>query len=387
MNILFINTMDLVGGAAGIVKSLMIGLRNKGHICKLLVGYKKSNDKDVDSLRKVFGADIDFIVNNGINKLISNDIDLGTERKLFDHPWYKTADIVHLNNLHGGYFKLKNLVKISNEKKVVWTFHDEWPIMAHGACVLEDNQENGFFIRNGLETYPSMLFDNKKYLIKKKSEIYEKSNFVVTIPSKWIKSLVDKSILKDRRIELINNGIDTKYFIKKEKVVCRRKLGLPNDKKIVLFVADGGIKNTWKGWKFVNYINKNYIFLVIGGEKENIAKNVFSVGYVDTKKELANYYNAADLLIMPSIVESFGNVALEALACGTPVVAFPVGVINEIIEHKVNGYIARYKDAEDLEKGIDWVLGNGTKVNSDYVRAKFSIEKMIQKYLDVYKNL
>lgn len=387
MRVLFINTLDSAGGAAGIVRSLMDGLSKKGHTCKLLVGYKKSKDENIACLRKVFGADIDFIVNNGINKIVSNDIDLGVKKELFEHPWYQEAEIVHLNNLHGGYFKLENLIRISKEKKVVWTFHDEWPIMAHGACVLEDDFEKGFYLRSDLATYPSMFFENKEYLINKKREIYNNSNFVITVPSKWIKGLVDQSILKDRRIELIHNGIEIKYFVKKDKDLCRTELGLPLDRKIILFVADGGVDNMWKGWRFINYKSKEYLFVIVGGKKVKITENVLSMGYVNNKNELAKYYNAADLLIMPSIVESFGNVAVEAMACGTPVVAFPVGVIEQIIKHKQNGYIAKYKDSVDFEKGIEWILKNETTVVSDEIWSKFSVDVMINKYLDVYKSL
>jgi glycosyltransferase involved in cell wall biosynthesis len=410
MKILFINTIDNVGGAALVGWNLGQQLRGRGHDVKYIVGFKKSTDPEVYQLRKNLftdyltnrtGIDFNFMSRGLITKFLANDIDYGAKEEILNHPWYKEADIVHCNNLHGNFMKLETIIAIAREKKMVWTLHDEWTLMPSGAYA-DTVSKGGFYRRTCLNTYPAMLWDNDKYLQEKKKEIYKKADFDIVVISKWLKERVENSILSDKKIHLVYNGIDTDVFKRVDKNVIRGELGLPSDKKIIIFVADGGKNNPRKGWKYAEKVinhfsgNKNILFLSIGGQGNKNNFNIEKVKFVEyqNSNQLAKYYSAADLLLFPSMVETFGLIPLEAASAGTPAVAFPVGVIPEFIDHKKNGYIAKYGDLEDFIRGIEFIfsLADSELLNislelTNKIKKNFSLDVMTDEYLKLYDKL
>ena len=108
------------------------------------------------------------------------------------------------------------------------------------------------------------------------------------------------------------------------------------------------------------------------------------LGYLSDKYSTSLVYNAADVFIAPSVVEAFGYVIMESLYCGTPVVAFDVGGIPDMIKHKENGYIAKYKDANDVCEGIKFCLKHGLK---GYLLPNFTRESIIKKHLELFEHI
>ena len=114
------------------------------------------------------------------------------------------------------------------------------------------------------------------------------------------------------------------------------------------------------------------------------------MGYVNDEQRIVDVYHAADVFVLPSLSENLPNTIMEAMACGVPCVAFKVGGIPEEIDHLKNGYVAAYRDAADLAKGIAWVLQE-----ADYeslseqavhkVTQCYSQQSVAIKYLDVYQ--
>jgi glycosyltransferase involved in cell wall biosynthesis len=206
----------------------------------------------------------------------------------------------------------------------------------------------------------------------------------------------------DKDLHLIHNGIDLKNRPDiSKRLALRKKLNLPLDKKIVLFVANGGKDNIWKGWNYAKQVFNSFVeksevlFLCLGGKAEQEKpKNVLFVDYVADKSLLAEYFAAADVFLLSSTAESFALVVLEAMAAGLPVVSFSVGVIPEVIEHKVNGYVAGYLDADDLARGLDYILSLGqddlkniAQTNVHLVTEEFTVEKMAERYLALFTKI
>ena len=316
-------------------------------------------------------------------------------------PEFKSADIVHCHNLHSNYFNLSTLEKISAVKPVVWTFHDMWPITAHCAHAFDGAlKDNGFFTCPSLDIYPPIAWHNEKYLENKKSKIYKNSNFHIVTPSKWLAGKVSQSVLKDKPLSVIYNGIDTSVFKPRDKQKCRQELGLPAEKRIVLVVAKGGQFNPWKGGEYaqeaIKALKSDYraFFVDLGGDTNQTADNVKMVSFIGNEDLLVKYYSAADMLLYPSIADNCPLVVLEAMACGLPVVSFNTGGIPELIEHKMNGYIAKYKDADDLKNGVEYLLNlpvHETEKMGQYsvnkIQAGFTIQKMTNQYIELYKSL
>ena len=196
----------------------------------------------------------------------------------------------------------------------------------------------------------------------------------------------------------IANPIDTEVYSPKDKVAVRNRMNLPLHKKIILFAA-AKVSDKRKG---IDYLieaskiiaqqnNNNCLFLIAGGNREEIVEQLalpaISVGYV-TSDKMSNLYNAADLFVTPSLQENLPNTIMESMACGTPCVGFNIGGIPEMIDHKQNGYVASYKDAQDLAKGLMWVLHETTGTLASNARNKvlenYSENIIAKKYIDVY---
>ncbi len=399
MNILQINTVDNRGGAAKIAYLLKQGLAKKGHETHMLVGRKYSSDNNVNLITDMMS--FPGKVRRKLAYWLANDIDIFYSEKLLKTAEFKNANIVHLHNLHSNYFNLGILKKISALKPVVWTLHDMWPLTSHCAHAFDGKiQSNGFFACPSTDIYPPIAWHNEKYLEKRKSEIYKNSEFQIVTPSKWLQVKVKESILKDKPLSVIYNGVNTSSFKPYDRRICRKELGLPENKKIILVVAKKGRSNPWKGGNYAQNIIKNFanrpdvFFVDLGGNSEQDSTHLKTVGYVSDMIVLAKYYSAADILLYPSIADNCPLVVLEAMACGLPVCAFQTGGIPELVGHKIHGYLAEYKNEKELKNGLEYLLNlpfneiEKMKANSvGKVRDSFTTSKMVDQYLSLYEKV
>jgi len=388
MEITHINTIDKKGGAAIVAWNLKKQLELKNHRVTMFVRWKYSKDKNVIRIPKNPGQD--FLI-----YFFANDLKFSKSDWILQTKQFREADIVHCHNLHSNFFNLPTLTVLSKLKPVVWTIHDLWPIT--GGCT------DSFSCRSSAKKRRLFYFlwDRSEYLKKRKREIYAKcQNLNIVAPSNWMYQNLKKSIFKNHSLYLIANGVDTKIFKKRSKLKSRKKLKLPVDKKIVLFVAVKR-ENKLKGWEYVEKLaklfrQKNVVFLCIGSGNKNLkkSKNILNRGYIKDPKIMAEYLSSADLLLNPSLADSFNLVSLEAMACGLPVVAFNTDAIPEIVLDKKNGYIAKYQNLNDLAGGINYFLKmpewQKRKFSNNCVariRKFYSLEKMTKNYLDLYEKL
>jgi glycosyltransferase involved in cell wall biosynthesis len=393
MKILLINNKEIRGGSAVIAKALMLGLEKAGHEVSFLVAEKESDNKDVYSIptskiRKIFSY------------LFSNDIDFYKTDYILDLEVFKKADIVNCHNISGHFFNINTLVKMSKLKPVLWTFHDAYPINHYYAHSFSEEADGGLFTGHGFNLLSKILWYRKRYLKKRKIEIYNNSDFSIAAPSQWLIDRIKKTALKDKQIYLVPNGVDPVFFNSANKDSIKKSLGLPNDKKIILFMAHGGSVNPLKGWSYfleaVEYYknNTNVLFLVVGENDTKVSGPVRFVEYITDKNEVAKYYAASDVLFFPSLAESFGLVKAEAMASGVPVVCFDIEGVEKIAIHKENGYLAKYKDSEDLINGLNYILNLSqselklmSEKSKERIRNNFSMEKMVDNYIEIYKKL
>lgn len=367
-NILIISAADTKGGAALHAKDIMLQLISQGFQVRMLVGYKYSAFEEVQELKRTFLKKVSF-KRRGLDLylralrafIVSSDVGLFHGKSILSHPWYQEADVVHLHNIHNYFFNLEILPIISREKKVVWTLHDMWSFTGHCAfsrdCV-------GWLTGCGScpdkWTYPPVLFDRTRAVLRQKSLIYDASDFTVVVPSHWLGQCVAQSILYNKSIRHIPYGINTTFFKRRgSKKDIRTELSLPQDKKIVCFCANQGLKNKQKGGDYVLELVKRhpeYLFLLIGGNDKDIIRNVINIPYVSDPSVMSSFYNAADVLLIPSVAENYPFVVLEAMSCGLPAVGFDCGGITEQISHKERGYLASFQNVDDLDSGLRYIL-------------------------------
>lgn len=393
--ILVIGTTDNKGGAAAVGWSIGEELRIRGFQINYLVSRKYTNSNNVEALDSTAFRSISLFWRYLRSLLTSNDIEYGHGQDILDHPWYKEADIIFCQNLHGSYFKLNTLARMSQDKKVFWTLHDMWAIS--GNCVYTSDPavwKNGARAKVSIMEYPPMLWNNAKYLWTKKKEIYQDSpSLSIVVPSRWLGDKVKESILKDKDLTVIYNGINPEIFKPVDKTKLRLKYNLPKDQRIVTFVAQGGGYDPRKGWNYIEQLAKVYeedssiLFMCIGGAKTGQVANILYVPNITNKNILAEHYGLSDVFLFTSLAENCPLVVLEAMSCGLPIVSFDVGGVPELVTHKVNGYIAKYKDGADLLLGLKWILGLSSSkyrvivsTNRQKVIEKYSITKMVDEY-------
>lgn len=395
MNILIIGTTDILGGAAKVSWEIKKAAEKKGHTVSMFVADKRSNDPSVQVIpRQAWRKYAGILL--GTDKLPRTDW-------MLDTPEYKNADIVHCHNLHGRFFNLGTLVKMSQEKTVIWTLHDEWAITPHCAYTLEGGEmKHGFYVCPSINTQPRILWDNTDKLSADRRRTYQAAkNLHIVSPSLWLKHRVEKTALGSHTQYHIPNGIDTSSFVVSSQAEAREKLGLPADKKMVLFLAVDAKNNTWKGWKYTQAVvdhfadDKEVVFLSVGNLVEHEdEERVLYRGHVASPAELALYYSAADVLLFTSIAENFPLVVLEAMSCGLPIVAFDVGGVKEVLTHKQHGYVAPYKNIPELIAGIDWVLDMSSQAREELshssmgkIRNSYDVSNMTEEYLRLYRKL
>lgn len=394
MNILKITASDnSTGGASRVAMDLANGLRIKGYTINIFSGTKTSTDPRIRKISKTK-------VHSAISHLLANDIEYFATDYLLTTPEFTKADIIQAHNVHGWYFNLGTLGKMSQEKPVVWTLHDMWAITPHCAHSSQSTATDGFFTCDSRADYPSLYWSNEVHLQQVKKRIYETARLHLVVPCQWLANKISQSILKDTPCTVIYNGIDTTRFIPSDQAVAREKLNLPKDKTIILFVANGGITNQFKGGDEVLTLAKNYsfdttiTFVCVGGPSDTIEENIVYRKGVTDKDILALYYAAADVFLFPSRHETFPLVVLEALAVGLPVVGFTVGGVPEAVTHRAHGYLTEPGNTAGLKEGIEYIRAlnpvvreNLKQTCSTHVQNNFSIENMVNKYQDLYTYL
>lgn len=401
MKILFINTADITGGAALLADSLAESLSSRyGVETSFLVSEKFSDKKNViatrpkplwfaekcfDKFLNLFGFQYYFI------PLSSNKI-LKKVKEI-------TPDLIHLNNIHGGYFQTNLLPKLAEIAPIVWTFHDMFPITGHCAYSFEcEKWKTGCGNCKRLDIYPSIKKDRTNALWNYKNKVFNSADFTIVTPSLWLKKCVEQSFLKNKDIRLIYNGIDLETFKRTDKQEARKALKLPENKKIILFSANGGVKNPFKGGEFVFEAfeklknRKDILFLNIGGKNEEKSANWLDFGYVKEPRIIAKLYLAADIYLFPTLAETFGMTIVEAMSCGLPIVTFETGGVPEIVENNKSGFVVEYKNGKMLTSALEKLLDDDDlreKMARNAVEAskKFSKETMTGEYFRIYKEI
>lgn len=398
-NILHINTAVGRGGAAKVAHEFLNrGLIERGYNSKILVNTNYcDSDKSVILLQQP-NPKLHKTLHKASKSLGWLDFFNPASFEIPNLEEFQEADLIHLHNLHGSYFSPFVLPELTSLKPVIWTLHDEQAFTGHCSYAFDCLKwQIGCGNCNRLDYYPKLKKDTTKFLLETKKEIYEKSDFKIVCPSNWLANRVKQSILKNKDIRVIYNGINPEVFKPIDNILARKTLNLPENKMILLFSASGSFNNPQKGGEYLLKVyeklkdNDDLLFVNIGGNSKKIKKNWLDVPYVKNEIDMALYYNAADIFIYPSIVESFGLVVAEALSCETLVIAFNTSALPEIIEHEKTGYLANFKDVNDFIKGINLFLNdkslrnNAGKDGRKSVLQKFTVQKMLDNYIDLYK--
>lgn len=360
-------------------------------------------DKRINTFRFYWERLIIFLNNKFSRKTLFQVSIANTGTNISRHPLIKDADIIHLHWINQGFLSLKDIRELTESgKPVIWTMHDMWPCTgichhSYGCKNYEYTCGNCPFLRSDNEHDLS----NKVFLSKK--DLF-KSEIQVTAVSTWLKKMAQaSSLFHHREIYAIPNLLDTSVFRPGDKMKCREELGLPAGKKII--VTGAAILNeTVKGFGYINQAlqqlsSEKDLFLVLFGRIKNDKEFLDRIkipykylGQIDDTQSIAKLYAAADVTLAPSLYETFGQTIAESMACGCPAVSFDNSGQTDIIDHKINGYLAKYKNPEDFATGILWILnhpdsGDLQKECIKKVQSQFSEQIVSRKYISLYEKL
>lgn len=385
IKILHINSVCGFGSTGKIVLSL--SKSTNGIVC---YGRKKCNNCDINAFKiadffdNIISATETILFDNNMKQ--SNRSTMKLIKKIEEyHP-----DIIHLHNLHGYFLNVQTLFKFikKNEYKVVWTLHDCWSYT--GYCPYYDYVNCDAYI-DGCDkkrckygfSYPfSLLKQNIKNDYELKKELFNSVEMTLVTPSKWLKEEVKKSFLKDKNIEVINNGVDipTIYDFERSEVFT------------ILFVANYWTKE--KGVeeikKVVPLLNKNIKVIIVGEmkNKNKLSNRCTFIERTENYDELLNLYKKSNLFVNLTLQDNFPTVNIEALSCGTPVITYNTGGSPEIVESGM-GIVVEKFDFEEVARIINKQSISYSFNNEEiYMKSKkYSKEKMVEEYNKLYKRV
>ena len=371
LSVLHINTADNLGGAARSAYKIHSGVRALGVRSRMLVRTRVTSDPDVDLLNGArwrwrlldgFGARV-------VDRLGAQYLFYPSSFALLDHPWVRDCQVVQLYNSHGGYFTHRVLPELSRRRAVVWRLSDMWPFTGHCAYSMDcDRWKTGCGRCPLLAEYPALSWDTTARLYRVKERLYAASRLTIVATNSWMETQVRQSPLLGRfPIHRIPNGVDVSVFRPADKREARLALGLDGELPVVLFAAHVARPGTRKGGEYVTPVLERaaaegarfrLVVLGEGAEAWPEARGfpTSRLGFTADNARLAQVYSAADVLLWPAVAENFPNGIVEAMACGTPAVAFDTGGVRDAVRHLETGYLAPYRDSDDLTRGVRRLL-------------------------------
>ncbi|MFB0534676.1 MAG: glycosyltransferase family 4 protein [Anaerolineae bacterium] len=410
MKVLHLNTFDIIGGAARAAYRLHAGLQRIGVDSQMRVARRFSDDPNVheaeSTLSRKWARLRPFISSLPLQFYPDRD------GRPFAPQWIGAnvadavakADVVNLHWVCGGFLTPEMIGRI--KKPIVWTLHDMWAFT--GGCHYAGDCTR---YKDSCGACPQLGSSRQRDLSRKvwrrKMRAWDKLDLTLVTPSRWLAECARQSALfRSRRIKVIPHCLDTDRYKPLDKTMVREILGLPTDKKIILFGAISTTRDTRKGFQHLRPALNNLskcgldleVEIVIFGPSRSRNAPDFGikthyVGRLNDDISLALLYATADVMIMPSQEEAFGQTASEAIACGTPVVTFDSTGLRDIVDHKINGYRAECYKSDDLARGIAWVLQDEQRwqLLSRQARRKaenaFAPEIVAQRYADLYKEV
>ena len=435
MKVLSVNTNDSHGGAARAAMRIMQGVQQHGVETQMLVKEKYIRDITVVPLQQFLPKSKLYRIADWVAQKVKNKY-----HHLLWHPYCKTKenvfmsnsrgtrlggafqrleyDVLHLHWINQRFIKLQDLPK---NKPIVWTLHDSWPFCGVCHYFLDCTRYQSHcgdcpFLHSHKEK------DLAYKVFEEKVKAYKGLNLHIVTPSKWLGECAKQSALFGQfPVTVIPNCLDTDVYrplteqetneylemaihnhpaLQKIKPIVEEKAIKP----MILYGAVNAATDKIKGFKYL--LDALYKLdaqgyeanLVVFGASESDLPMEFEhirvifVGYLSDTNALVTLYNLADVMVVPSLTENLSCAIMESLSCATPVCCFAIGGNSDMVEHKVNGYLAKEKDAEDLALGIRWCLDNNNEgalsvAARKKVMENYTIERVGEMYVEVYSRL
>ena len=404
MKILHLNLSDysVTGGTGIAMYRLHQAFNRLGHESRILCAVKQLQQEDTVLLRRPLHA-------RAIERLlVKMEEPLGlrdsalvvSARSVRRDPLYVEADVIVLHCIHNGFLSYLGLPWIT-EKPTALYVHDMWAFT--GQCHQSAECDRW---KTGCGSCPhlgDLRRDSTRWEWRLKDWAYRHSRLHVVAGSTWTCDAVRQSMLNRFPIEHIPLGLETGIFRPRGSARCRRSLGLPTDKKLLMFSASNSnaiqkgcdlLRDALRG--LPDSVKAETALITIGGYAPPPSETdlpIFDFGFVEDDRDKVALYSAADVLLLPSRNETVGLVSLESLACGTPVVAFRVGGTPDAVRHGMTGMLAERGDVVGFRDCIVRLLENDSlrrmmsRQGRNLAEREYSLDVVAPRHLAFYESL
>ena len=414
MKILHLSTFDVTGGAARAAYRVHCGLRRMGWDSQMFVAHRKSHDPTVTgfvrskgvlpTLRRALRRHRIKRPSARYGALRSHRYEIFTDdRTRFGSDivlQLPTCDVINLHWIaefidYSSFFASVN-------KPMVWTLHDMNPFT--GGCHYDNNCGKW---RAGCGACPQLKSgksdDLSRQIWRRKEEVFkkvEKDQLWIVAPSEWIAGEVRRSpILGKFPVTVIPYGLDTDRFAPRDRTFARNVLGVPLEASVILCVSDS-LMNKRKGFGLFSQVLidlkdlPGLLVISVGGDRLPLDVSVphLQLGFIESERILSLVYSAADVLVLTSLQDNLPNTVLESMACGTPVLAFDVGGLRDVIRSGMTGTLVPLGDTKALCAAIEEFFENPARriemsENCQHIAQQYSLEACARRYMELYRQL
>lgn len=406
MEIALLNSSYGPGGASQIVANLAHGFVQAGFGCRVMVG---NNTGEPDNQVEVIPRDRTFLgraLHHVSWRVGFSNNGLLSSYTLRNHPTVRSADVLSIHNLHGGYFDFLALPGLTRVKPALLTLHDMWAFTGH--CVYADpcqRWRTGCGNCPDLEAYQPMRRDVSAIELRLKARAFGKSRLELVAISDWMRRQLSDSILAPLRVHFIPNGIDTmKWRSPGSQAQAREQLELDEAQLVILYVAHT-LDDSRKGFDLLveslarlsDEIRRRCTLLVMGRAAESHLAAVNlptkTLGFVSDDATKRWAYAASDLLAFPSRADNLPVVIQEAMACGLPAVAYDVGGVPELVRNDQTGLTAQAEDTREFAHHLSRLLCEPelrkkmSECCRKVIESEYSVTQQVERYAEVLRTL
>ena len=421
MKLLVINTYDK-GGAAKACLRLYEGLLNEDIDASILLRSKTLNalnaytlgpkQKQRTTIQKIQGKVTRILKEFKLFKKepISEDVTFLKSRQkglelfsfprsnygITSSPLYQEADIINLHWV-AGFLDYESFFR-KNTKPVVWTLHDMHPFTGgeHYEEQYLEMDAHGFPIKRIKTNYEKNISTKNERLIAQALKYIQ--NLTIVAPSIWMAKEAEQSkAFHGKSVHCIPYGLNHDIFKPRDQNYSRELLNIPTNKKVILFVADS-ISNHRKGFiylkeAFEKLDREDIVLCAVGNKTGELTtlNNIQELGPIYDERLMSVAYSAADVFVIPSLMDNLPNTVLESLMCGTPVIGFPVGGITDMVQHGTNGLLAKTISVDALVESLETFLNTINTFDCERIRqdavSKYDLKVQANSYIKLFKGI
>ncbi len=399
LEVLHVNSADTGGGAARAAQRLHLALRAAGVDSMMLVRHAGSGAPGVFGPRSRIEATLNPLrcyAGRALMRLQSSGFRTPRSGNFLPSRWSRRIDLVgpDVVNLHWLGAETMSIEDIGRIRRpIVWTFHDMWAFCGAEHVEPDASRWAPGYLRENRSIGDTGL-DIDRWVWTRKKNAWQQPMRII-VPSRWMADCVGRSaLMAGKPVAIIPNVLDTECFRPHDRAECRRILGLPQDRKLVLFGAIQSATDVNKGYDLLSAALGKLAVQAQAGKFECVvfgqtapasgpipAIKTHWLGHIDCETTLAQIYSAADVMVVPSRVENLPQTATEAQSCACPVVAFRTCGLPDAVDDRITGYLAEPYDPEDLARGISWVTADRVRHQSLGIAARSRAERLWSAYI------